>query len=269
MRVPKTLKQATIKQILKHAEEGYPKEICGVIVTNGNKEMYVRCDNISTDPTEEFKMCPDSYIAAEEYGDIVGIVHSHPDGTTVPSQHDIAVISRNREIELEIDPDMPATPWHIVSWPEGDYRQVMPEVMESLIGRPFVHNVWDCWSTCEAYYKRYHGLKFPKVNREDLWWENKDGPSLYEDNYQNWGFYKVETPKVGDMIVMQIGRSYHPNHAGIYLGDTLTEFEGNTFHPGLPLFLHHMYGKKSCVAVFGGQWNHRSRMILRHKDIKE
>lgn len=267
MKIPKRLKQSTINKILKHAEEGYPNEICGLIVTNGSKEMYVRCENISTDPTEEFHMCPDSYISAEEQGDVVGIVHSHPDGTTIPSKFDLAVMSRNRELEIEIDPDRPATPWHIVSWPEGDYRQVEPEVFEGLLGRPFVHNVWDCWSTCEAYYKRYHNFTFPKFDREDRWWEDPNGPSHYEDLHKGWGFYKVEDPEPGDIIIMQIGRTYHPNHAAIYLGDKIAHFEGKLVHPSVPLMLHHLYGKKSEIAVYGGNWSHRTRMILRHKDM--
>lgn len=268
MYIPKTLKEKTIQDILSHAKEGYPNEICGVIVTKGKKEQYVRCDNIAADKSEEFHMCPDSFIKAEELGDVVGIVHSHPDGTTLPSPHDIAVMSRNREVELDIDPDSPAIPWHIVSYPEGDYRQIIPEVTENLLGRPFVHNVWDCWSTCENYYKRYHNLSFMKFNRKDRWWEEKDTTSFYEEFYEECGFRQVSELKEGDLIIMQCGRTYHPNHAGVYLGDKLTEFEGKKFAGGQPLMLHHMYGKKSDVVVYGGQWDHRARLYLRHKDLE-
>ena len=263
--VPKKLKNQTIKAILKHAESGYPEEVCGLIVVNGKTEQYIRCLNIAKEPTQDFKICPESFMEAEELGDVVGIVHSHPDGTTRPSSYDIAVMSQNREIELSINPQSEPTPWHIVSWPEGDYNQYIPEVRTEILGRPFVHGIWDCWSTCRDYYKSYHGLTFDDFKRDDLWWENKDSISLYEHYYESSGFYQVDTPKDGDMIVMQIGRSYHPNHAGIYLGN-ITQFESRKLHGG-PFLLHHMYGKNAEIVVYGGQWAQRARLILRHKEI--
>lgn len=264
MDIPKELKAATIKAILKHAESGYPEEICGVVVNTVKGERYVECKNIATSPTEDFKMCPESYMDAEELGDVVGIVHSHPDHTTKPSSYDLAVMSVNREIELKLDPESSPIPWHIVSWPEGDYRQIIPEANTNLTGRPFVHGIWDCWQVCNDYYNKVYGIEFERFEREDCWWEIKDGPSLYEDFFEAAGFYVVDEPRAGDMIVMQIGRTYHPNHAGIYLGN-IGEFEGNQLHGG-PFLLHHMYGRKSDVVVYGGQWSQRTRMILRHKE---
>lgn len=265
--IPKKLKAKTIKEILLHAENGYPNEICGVVVMTDKGEKYVRCVNISKTPDEEFVMCPDSYASAEDIGSVVGIVHSHPDGSTRPSPYDIAIMSRNREIELVVDPDSQPIPWHIASWPEGDYRQIDPEPPASLLDRPFVHGVWDCWATCAAYYGKYHGIKFREFPREDKWWENKETVSFYEDFHEEAGFVRVSgDPIPGDMIVMQIGRSYHPNHAGIYLGE-VSEFEGRKMM-GKTLMLHHMYDKKSDVIVYGGQWQQRTRMVLRHKEVK-
>lgn len=265
--IPKKLKASTIKQILKHAENGYPAEVCGVVViTHAGKEVYIACDNIASSKTEEFYLCPDSYAYAEDQGTVVGIVHSHPDATTRPSSHDIAVMTKNYEVQLIVDPESAPVPWHIVSWPEGDYRQIVPEITSGLLDRPFVHGVWDCWATCEAYYNKYHGITFPKYQREDRWWENKESVSFYEEFHREAGFYEVDTPEPGDMIVMQIGRSYHPNHAGIYLGD-VSEFEGRELF-GQTLMLHHMYDKLSDVVVYGGQWQQRTRMILRHREVK-
>lgn len=264
--IPKKLKKKTINAILAHAKSGYPEEICGVvIITPENVEQYVPCVNIATDKTKDFKMCPESFMDADQQGEIVGIVHSHPDATTRPSSHDIAVMSSNREVELIVDPESHPIPWHIVSWPEGDYAQYIPEVRETILGRPFVHGVWDCWSACKDYYKTYRGITFPVFEREDLWWENKESESLYEKFYEENGFYVVDKPEVGDLIVMQIGRSYHPNHAGIYLGYT-NNFESRNLHGG-PFMLHHMYGKNADIVVYGGQWSQRARLILRHKDI--
>lgn len=265
--IPKKLKASTIKQIMAHAKEGYPSEICGVVVMTTSGEKYVRCVNLSTDPTQEFDMCPYSYSDAEELGEVVGIVHSHPDHNTRPSSHDIAVMSRNREIQLMVDPESQAIPWHIVSWPEGDYRQVIPQVETAILGRPFVHGVWDCWAACEAYYNRYHGLEFPRYDRKDRWWEEKETTSFYEECHEAAGFYRVTgDPRLGDLIIMQIGRSYHPNHAGVYLGE-IDQFEDRKLF-GKTLMLHHMYDKKSDIIVYGGQWHQRTRMILRNDEVK-
>lgn len=265
--IPKKLKAKTIKAMKKHAEDGYPREVCGVVVIGDSGEQYVRCVNISKDPNDEFMMCPESYADAEDLGEVVGIFHSHPDAGANPSNSDIAVMARNYEIQMLVDPDSKPIPWHIVSWPQGEYTQTIPTVPDTLLGRPFVHNVWDCWSTCESYYKKYHNLKFRSFHREDRWWEQKDTTSFYEEFYEECGFELVNKALPGDLIIMQIGRTYHPNHAGIYLGE-ITEFEGEKFHGGQPLMLHHMWGKLSNIIVYGGQWEQRTRLILRHKGVK-
>ena len=263
--IPKKLRVATIQAIQKHAEEAYPNECCGVVIVNDKVQTYVPCENIAKDPLTQFKISPVDFCNAEDLGEVVGIVHSHPDGNAIASAHDIAAMSVNRSIELELDPNSKATPWHIVSWPNWDYKQYTPAVHKSLLGRQFIHGLWDCWGACSEYFKRYHNLSFPKFDREDCWWEDKDHESLYEKNFESAGFYKVNDLRPGDMVVMQIGKSYHPNHAGIYLGD-VESFEGETVRGG-PFMFHHLYGRKSEICVFGGQWEQRTRMILRHKEI--
>lgn len=113
------------------------------------------------------------------------------------------------------------------------------------------------------------GLEFEVFQREDGWWEKADGPSLYEQAYGAAGFVRVDQPQRGDMIVMAMGRTAHPNHAGIYLGadPALPGEDAATFGPG-PFLLHHMYGWPSEVIVFGGPWLDRARLIPRHKDAQ-
>ena len=55
------------------------------------------------------------------------------------------------------------------------------------------------------------------------------------------------------MIVMAVGRTAHPNHAGIYLGNdpSLPREEVSVFGLG-PFMLHHLYGKPSELIVYGG-----------------
>lgn len=143
----------------------------------------------------------------------------------------------------------------------------MPAGSTPLLNRPFVHGAWDCWAVCEEFYKREHGIEFEDFKREDGWWESAEATSMYEANYEAAGFVRVDLPRRGDMIVMAVGRTAHPNHAGIYLGTNaaLPGEESEAFGPG-PFLLHHLYGRPSEVIVFGGPWLDRTCLILRHLD---
>ncbi|EPJ8753424.1 C40 family peptidase [Pseudomonas putida] len=240
-----------------HAAAEYPRECCGLIIAVGRSHRYIPCGNTATDPAEEFRISPEDFGAAEDKGKVIGIVHSHPDATSRPSPRDLAMCEAT------------GLPWHILSWPEGDLRSITPTGRTPLLGRPFVHGAWDCWQVCADWYKREWGLQFPTYAREEGWWEQTDGPSLYEQAYEAAGFYEVSQPQRGDMIVMAVGRTAHPNHAGIYLGGEvqLPEEHAQVYGPG-PFMLHHLLGRPSEIVVFGGPWLHRTRLVLRHRGAK-
>lgn len=249
------------KQILaavqQHAATEYPRECCGLVVAVGPLHRYIACDNAAADPHEEFRISPEQYAEAEEIGQVIGIVHSHPDATSRPSPRDLAMCEAT------------SLPWHILSWPEGDLRTIMPTGPAPLLGRPFVHGAWDCWQVCADWYGREWGVEFPTYAREDGWWEQASGPSLYEQAYEAAGFYQVDQPRRGDMIVMAVGRTAHPNHAGIYLGSDsgLPGEQAIVYGPG-PFLLHHLYGRPSEIIVYGGPWHERARLILRHREAQ-
>ena len=75
----------------------------------GLAQKYFPCRNIATEPNEEFRLDPEDYAAAEDLGEVIGIVHSNPDATSRPSPHDLAMCEAT------------ALPWHILSWPEGGF----------------------------------------------------------------------------------------------------------------------------------------------------
>lgn len=254
------------EDIRRHAAGEYPKECCGVVVHVLGKDQYFPCRNLATTPEEEFIMCPQDMTDAMDLGEVMAIVHSHPDATSRPSDYDLAFIERLYASERLLDEEAVPTAWVILSWPEGDFREVLPKGSVPLQGRKFVHGLHDCWQVCADYYNRLYGWTFPDFERKDAWWEDKNSESHYESKFADQGFYKVplESIQEGDLVVMQIGRSLFPNHAGIYLGSTpiLPDEEVNVFGHG-PFILHHMYNRLSKIEVYGGQWLERTRFILR------
>ena len=257
-----------INDIKNHAEKEYPNECCGVVIEYNGVKQYIPCKNIVEDKTEEFKIDPHDFTDAADIGEIVGIVHSHPDAQSRPSTHDIAAMERMYAMELLADPEAKPTPWYIISWPDGDFRECVAKGNVPLLGRDFVHNFYDCWQACADYYLRQYNLVFPNYDRKDGWWEDKDAHSWYEEEFESVGFDKVDIKdiQVGDLVIMQIGRTYHPNHAAVYLGSnpTLPNEQLNVHGHG-PFIYHHMHGRKSCIEIYGGQWLQRTRFVLRHK----
>ncbi|MDD1150412.1 C40 family peptidase [Pseudomonas sp. TNT2022 ID357] len=259
MRINKQL-QAAIRA---HAEQAYPAEACGVLISTTVGREYIPCRNRATTARENFQICERDLAAAEDRGDVVAIIHSHPDQAPAPSMAD------------RVSCELHELPWGIVGWPGGDFEWFNPTGFTApLLGRDFSHGLLDCWSACRDWYAREAGLQLPNFERRDLWWEEEHGPSLYEDNFKDTGFYRVESVQRGDMLVLQIptpGRPcFHPNHAAIYLGDepALTSEPAPALGGAGPFIYHHMPGRLASREVYGWSQANRVRLILRHKDYR-
>lgn len=248
MRVTKKLKEA----ILKHAEEAYPLESCGVVVENN----YIPCQNISTE-VDQFKICPRDLVKVEQLGDIQAYVHSHPDGTTEPSEPDLVSLAHNNKT------------WLIASYPEGNVDRYEPIDYEApLLGRNYYHGLLDCYTLIKDYYERELDITLNDYERIDRWWESKDHESLYINNFKNENFVEVYNDiRKHDVILFTVGRTHHVNHAGVYLGEASLKSEDINQIVGDNLFIHHAYNKESSIEVFGDYWNNRTTHILRRKEL--
>ena len=226
-------------EIMAYAQACDPQEMCGLIhVVKGRRRFYA-CANIATTPDEHFILDPVDYAAAEDLGEIVAVVHSHP---TTPPQPSVAD---------QLSCNSTGLPWIIVNPKTQQWGQCQPTVLElPYVGREFVFGVVDCYSLVRDWYKREWQLELDDFPRRDGFWDRNE--NLYLDSYKSQGFRQVafEELQLGDAILMQLGASL-PNHAAIYLGDQQ--------------ILHHVQGRLSSRDVYGGYYVKNTAMVLRHE----
>lgn len=237
--------------ILDHAHDAHPAEACGLIVSLpaglavDQTVEYVPCRNELAGTAaglDRFRIHPEDWAAAEDLGNILAVVHSHPNADAAPTQADLVMCERT------------GVSWVIVGCPSGATTLTHPTGYEApLIGRQFFHGVLDCYSLCRDYYARELGIVLPDYPRDDGWWERADHGDLYRSNYAQAGFVLVDgPPRRHDALLMQVAARCD-NHAAIFLGDGT--------------ILHHLYGRQSGHDVYGGYWAMHTTAVLRHHSL--
>lgn len=230
--------EQVLAEIAKHAEAEYPKECCGLVVVRKGRQRYMPVRNIAENANAHFIMDPTEQAAAEDEGEIVMVVHSHPNIPPTPSQADL------------IGCETSGVPWLIINWPTGATHTFEPTgYVPPLYGREFVHGVLDCYSFLQGYYQQELGIVLPNFDRSEQWWLK--GDNLYMEGFSKTDFAIVhDTPKQHDAFFMCIG-SPVPNHAAVYLGEGLIG--------------HHETRRLSSRDVYGGWYQKITTHTLRHK----
>jgi proteasome lid subunit RPN8/RPN11 len=231
-----------------HSEREYPREACGLVVVVKGRQRYVPCANAAIG-TEHFILPADEYADAETLGEIVALVHSHPDETATPSQADLVSCEASGLL------------WHIVSVRTVEGQPVAGELVTfaptgyqaPLVGREFSHGVLDCYQLIVDWYRHEWDVALAHFARADNWWD--DGQSdLYTKGFPEAGFVRLPAGaplEIGDVILMQIrSKNGVPNHAAVYLGDGL--------------MLHHLHGRLSSRDIYGGYWLENTRYVVRY-----
>ncbi|WP_085696269.1 C40 family peptidase [Pseudomonas sp. B26(2017)] len=259
MKISKQLTAA----IQDHAQREYPAEACGLLVKTSTGREYVPCGNAAGDKLRNFLIDKYDFADAEDRGELLAVIHSHPDRSPKPSMTD------------RVSCELHELPWGIVAWPGGEMEWFKPSGYQApLLGREFAHGLLDCWSACRDWYAREAGLDLPNFERSELWWEDPAGASLYEESYAGAGFVRVNEPKRGDMLVFQVptpGRPCHfPNHAAIYLGSDpeLKSEQAPALGAAGPFIYHHMPGRAASRDIYGFSMASRLKLILRHKEYR-
>ena len=216
------------KEALVHAKDQDPKESCGLLLEIKGKEKYFPCKNLSTYSQQCFIIDPNDYVKAEESGNILAVIHSHPVTLPTASQAD------------KISCEDSKLPWHIVNPKTEQWGYYEPSGYKPpLIGRHWVWGITDCWALVRDWYKEKKGI----ILRD---WERPVTPEefiadpMFERCAWSTGFRQLRPEEKlmnGDALLMSIGSS-GLNHVAIFLdGDVL----------------HHLTDRLSCKEPYS-QW---------------
>ena len=222
-----------------HARETFPVECCGLVVVVKGRERYWPCQNIATEE-DQFILDPADYAKADDAGEIVAVVHSHPNLHPKASMADLVAMEAS------------GLPWNIYALPLDQWAFYEPKGYEApLVGREWCYGMLDCYSLARDWYHKEMGLLLSDYERKGEWW-NK-GLNTFVDNFKNEDFVALEPeaqPQWGDALLMQL-QSPVPSHVAIYIGDDL--------------ILHHMRDRLSSRDVLSGYYQKNTTHILRHR----
>lgn len=225
-----------------YATAKQPEEACALVIQKGRKQELVLCKNTHPEPEEHFRISEKEWADAEDRGDIVAVLHSHPGDGARP-------IASDRDIQ---QCNATGVTWGIYAPDCDEYAEIVPQE-RSLIGRPFILGSDDCWGLIMAWHKK-QGVDLSDWRVNYPWWEDQYPDNLYQDNWYKEGFRESEL-KSGCMVIMQVSANKW-NHAGV-----ITE-DGQ--------LLHHIYDEPSAVVPYQrGYFRDRTVICLRHKDLPE
>lgn len=208
-----------LDEMQEHFKQCYPREGCGILAVIKGELNWFPCTNVAASD-EDFIIDSKEYLNVAKRGDIVGIVHSHPDATCEPSENDIKYCNAM------------GVPYHIFSYPDMDLHTQYPNKKDKpLYGREYEFGVNDCFEAMRDYLASQN-INIPaRAAFEDDWWDR--GLDYFTDEIiKEYGYVRVTgNMKPNDVIIFTI-KANVGDHCGVYLGDDI--------------FYHHAENRLSC-----------------------
>ncbi|WP_025740850.1 C40 family peptidase [Salinivibrio socompensis] len=226
------ISETTATTILEHARAAAPAECCGLIVKKGDDHVYWPARNVAADPVSHFEIDADDWIDAENAGEVIALVHSHPNGP----RH-LTSLDRINQVKTGLD-------WLLAV----DNTVLHFPPVPHLLHREFEHGVTDCYTLFRDAYALC-GVEMDDFHRPDDWWKGE--LDLYVDNIESQDFERIDgEPQIGDVILIQL-QSNKANHAAIYLGNQQ--------------ILHHLPKRLSGRDLYSGYWLKHTHSVWRMK----
>ena len=216
------------EEALLHAKKEDPNESVGVLLNIKGKEKYFPCRNLSMNSNQCFILDPEDYVKADNLGEIIGIVHSHPTTPPEPSEAD-RVSCEDSNLK-----------WYIVNPKTETWGYCEPcGFKPPLRGRQWVWGLQDCYSLVRDWYKEEKNIELRDWERPITPEEFLLNP-MFERCAWRTGFRELRSDEKlinGDLLFMSIG-SPGLNHVAIFLdGDVL----------------HHLADRLSCKEPYS-EW---------------
>ncbi len=217
-----------IEDMREHFKNEYPREGCGILTVVKGKQKWIPCTNIAEEDNH-FIIDTKEYLKIARTSDIVGIVHSHPDESSEPSELDI-----NNCNAL-------GKKYYIFSYPEMDLTIVEPEINTTdLYGREYKFGVKDCFEALRDYLQTQN-IEIPPraMFVEDYWDKNID--YFNDKTISDWQHSPVSLNEIkeNDVLIFKVFSDIN-NHCGVYLGNDI--------------FYHHAENRLSCRENLYPQW---------------
>lgn len=221
-----------IQDLIFGVADGYaPQEMCGAIADIHDKgRRFFSIDNIAENPEETFEMNPKGWQALAADGEIVAVVHSHPNGEPFLSGAD-------RQMQIQT-----GLPWILAVGGRLKQFRCCPH----LRGRVFEYGKADCGALIRDAFMLM-GIDLPDNTRGDI---DDDAEHEYlRKHFERVGFVRISDDlRGGDVILTSYGG--HANHAALYLGNGQ--------------ILHHAYNQLSRCEPFNQWWSERVHSVWRY-----